>query len=137
MSVMPCPSAGIVAVNTAPSTQAKIPASHLSIPSPPGPSPRRITPSANGILWSAGPVWSSGNLVADALRAPAHAFAAIDRQRDAGDEARLVGVQEQRGVGHVPAGAHPPAQGDAAVTGGDDLFAARALRHPGLDGHGR
>ena len=36
--------------------------------------------------------------------------AAIHQQGDAGDEAGLVARQEQRGVRHVPGGAHAPAE---------------------------
>src|SRR5881392_3961897 len=40
---------------------------------------------------------------------------AIDRQCHSGDEVRLVGGEEQGGVGDIPAGAHLLAQGDLGV----------------------
>src|SRR6266496_3079485 len=49
--------------------------------------------------------------VADVQRA-----AAVHQQRDAGDEVGLVGSQEQRGVRHVPRGAHLAAQRRARVS---------------------
>ena len=45
---------------------------------------------------------------------PPQARAAVHGQRHAGDEVRFVGGQEQRGVGHVPGGAHLAAQRHAA-----------------------
>jgi hypothetical protein len=47
--------------------------------------------------------------------------AAIDRQRNAGNEIRLIGRQKQRGVCDVPRGAHLVAQWDAGITGGRSL----------------
>src|SRR5262245_11763046 len=58
------------------------------------------------------PPWST------ILRPPAHAFTAVHRQRDAGHEPRLVGVQVERGVRHVPARAHPAPQRQAPVARG-------------------
>ena len=66
--------------------------------------------------------------------------AAIDRQRNAGNEIRLIGRQKQRGVCDVPRGAHLVAQWDASITGGRNLSSAfaghagaRIDRHRGVN----
>src|ERR1700687_4787646 len=56
--------------------------------------------------------------------APPHAGAAVYRQRHAGDEAGLVGSQEQGCVGDVPAGSHLLAPRHLGVALGLDLGAA-------------
>ena len=52
--------------------------------------------------------------------------AAIDRQRNAGNEIRLIGRQKQRGVCDVPRRAHLVAQRDPSIAGGRNLSSAFA-----------
>src|SRR6185437_11186512 len=76
------------------------------------------------------------NIWSPKLLAPAHAGAAVDRQRDAGDEVGLVRGQEQCGMGDVPAGTHFAAQGHLGIALSLD-FGARLLEGAGacVDGH--
>ena len=64
--------------------------------------------------------------------------AAIDRERDPGNEIRLIGCEKERCVGHVPSRTHLMAQRHSRIAGGRHLgtaFSARA--GAGIDGHGR
>src|SRR6185312_8703028 len=61
----------------------------------------------------------------------ANAPTTIDGQRHPGDEPRLVGVEEQSGIGDIPPGPHLAAERHAAVPLSDDLFAWHARGNAG------
>src|ERR1700741_446956 len=79
-----------------------------------------ITVCAGGASWGIAPEGSGAGGLADAS-----ALAAVDREDDAGDEGGVIRMQEERGVGDVPAAPLLAPQRHLAVAGGAQFIALK------------